>query len=168
MEKALRVINDIQKLGIIRSYAIGGGIAVTYYVEPVLTFDLDVFFIPVQEGLDVLSPIFNYLKKRRYKFQKERIIIERIPVQFIPVYNDLVRDAVEQAIESKYKRVKTKIFRPEHLLAIALQTYRPKDRDRIIKLLDEARLDFKYLIELLRKYGLHDKYLKFKSQFYEK
>ncbi len=43
MEKALSVINEMMHLGLIKSYAIGGGIAATYYIEPVLTYDLDVF-----------------------------------------------------------------------------------------------------------------------------
>ena len=39
-----------------KAYAIGGGIAATYYIEPVLTYDLDIFFIPASEGLDILAP----------------------------------------------------------------------------------------------------------------
>jgi len=116
MEKALQVLNEIQKSGIIKDYAVGGGIAATYYIEPILTFDLDIFFIPAQERPDVLSPIYEALKNRGYKFHKEQIIVEGIPVQFIPVYNELVRDAMENAVEAKYRKAKTKIFRSEHLL----------------------------------------------------
>ena len=54
MDRALRVVEEMVRLGIIRAYAIGGGIAATYYIEPVLTYDLDIFFIPVREGLDEL------------------------------------------------------------------------------------------------------------------
>ncbi|MCR4395938.1 MAG: hypothetical protein NUW07_04280 [Candidatus Saccharicenans sp.] len=57
MERALAVIEEMTHLGIIKSYAIGGGIAATYYIEPVLTYDLDIFFIPIKEGFDVLGPI---------------------------------------------------------------------------------------------------------------
>ncbi|MBM3285721.1 MAG: hypothetical protein FJY81_07585, partial [Candidatus Aminicenantes bacterium] len=85
MDKALRAINELRKSGFIRAYAIGGGIAATYYIEPFLTYDLDIFFIPKTEGLDVLSPIYRELKKRGYSLEKELVIIEGIPVQFIPV-----------------------------------------------------------------------------------
>jgi len=51
MEKALQVIEEITRLGIIKAYAIGGGIAATYYIEPVLTYDLDIFFIPAKDEL---------------------------------------------------------------------------------------------------------------------
>jgi hypothetical protein len=57
MEKTLQVIEEMTRLGIIKAYAIGGGIAATYYIEPVLTYDLDIFFLPVRDGLDELAPI---------------------------------------------------------------------------------------------------------------
>jgi hypothetical protein len=50
MEKALIVIEEMTRVGIIKSYAIGGGIAATYYIEPVLTYDLDVSFIPASKN----------------------------------------------------------------------------------------------------------------------
>jgi hypothetical protein len=163
LEKALKVINDLKKSGLIRAYAIGGGIAATYYIEPILTYDLDIFFIPQAEGLDMLSPIYGELKKRGYSLQKELIIIEGIPVQFIPFYNDLVKEAVETARESPYMSVKTRILRPEYLLAIALQTNRSKDRERAVQLMSQAKLDSKLLAGLLKKYGLGERYRNLKA-----
>jgi hypothetical protein len=163
LDKALKVIHELHKSGLFRAYAIGGGIAATYYIEPILTYDLDIFFIPTTEGLDVLSPICGELKKRGYSLDKELVIIEGIPVQFIPVYNDLVKEAVETAVESTYKRVRTRILRPEYLLAIALQTDRSKDRERAIQLLSQAKLNSRLLAGLLKKYGLSEKYQKLKA-----
>jgi hypothetical protein len=46
----MRVASAIRdRSGFIKAYAIGGGIAATYYIEPVLTYDLDIFFIPAKE-----------------------------------------------------------------------------------------------------------------------
>jgi hypothetical protein len=163
LDKALKVIRELHKSGLILSYAIGGGIAATYYIEPILTYDLDIFFIPKTEGLEVLSPIYRELKKRGYSLEKELVIIEGIPVQFIPVYNNLVKEAVETAVESMYKKVRTRILRPEYLLAIALQTNRSKDRERAIQLLDQAKLDSRLLTALLKKYGLREKYRNLKA-----
>ena len=162
MDKALKVIRELQNSGLIRAYAIGGGIAATYYIEPILTYDLDIFFIPRTEALDLLSPIYGELKKRGHSLEKELVIIEGIPVQFIPVYNGLVKEAVEAARESTYKRIKTRILRPEYLLAIALQTNRPKDRERAIQLLSQAKLDSKLLTRVLKDYGLGERYRKLK------
>jgi hypothetical protein len=141
----------------IRAYAIGGGIAATYYIEPILTYDLDIFFIPTEERLNVLSPIYDELKKRGYTLEKELAIIEGIPVQFIPAYNDLVKEAIESAVESKYQRARTRIVRPEYLLAIALQTNRSKDRERAIQLMSQAKLDSKLLARVLKKHGLSER-----------
>jgi len=163
LDKALKVIRELHKSGLIRAYAIGGGIAATYYIEPILTYDLDIFFIPTAEGLDVLSSIYGELKKRGYPLEKELVIVEGIPVQFIPVYNYLVKEAVETAVESMYQRVRTRILRPEYLLAIALQTNRSKDRERAIQLLEQAKLDSKSLAGLLKKYGLGERYRKLKA-----
>jgi hypothetical protein len=163
MDKALRIINGLQKSGVIKAYAIGGGIAATYYIEPVLTYDLDIFFVPSAEGMDVLSPLYNELRKKGCRAEKELVMIDGVAVQFIPVYNDLVNEAVETAVESTYKRVRSRILRPEYLLAIALQTNRPKDRERAAMLLEQAKFDSKLLARLLMSYGLSERFQKLKA-----
>jgi hypothetical protein len=167
MDKALQVIQEITRQGIIKAYAIGGGIAATYYIEPVLTYDLDIFFIPAKEGLDVLAPIYDYVRERGFSTQAESILIEGFPVQFIPAYNDLVREAVGNAATLKYRDVEAKVVTAEYLAAIALQTGRAKDRERVIRLLDEAVIDRTVLGRILESFGLTDKFKKFESRFHE-
>lgn len=169
MEKAIKIINELQKKGLIKNYALGGGIATIFYIEPILTYDLDVFFIPQKEGKIVtLSSIYEWLKKRGYKPYKEHILIEGIPVQFIPVYNELIKEAVEEAVEENYKDTKTRILKSEYLIAIMLQTFRPKDKERIIKLLDESKIDKTYLTKILQKHRLRERFQHFIRQFYER
>jgi hypothetical protein len=127
MEKALQLINEMTRMGIIKAYAIGGGIAATYYIEPVLTYDLDIFFIPDREGFDELAPIYEYAKERGFGNQAEAILIEGFPVQFIPAYNDLVREAVADSAIMRYRGVEAKVVKAEYLAAIALQTGRAKN-----------------------------------------
>ena len=167
IDKALLVIKEMTRRGIIKAYAIGGGIAATYYIEPMLTYDLDIFFIPAKEGLDVLAPIYDYAKERGFSTQAESILIEGFPVQFIPAYNDLVREAVENATTLKYRDVEAKVVTAEYLAAIALQTGRAKDRERVIRLLDEAVIDRTVLGRILGSFGLADKFKKFEKQFHE-
>jgi hypothetical protein len=167
MEKALQIIEEITRLGIIKAYAIGGGIAATYYIEPVLTYDLDIFFIPAKEGLDVLAPIYDYARERGFSTQAGSILIEGFPIQFIPAYNDLVREAVENAATLKYRDVEAKVVTAEYLAAIALQTGRAKDRERLIRLLDETVIERTVLGRILESFGLADKFKKFESQFHE-
>ena len=96
MEKTIQIINTLKEEGLIKEYAIGGGIAAIFYVEPLLTYDLDIFFIPsIEEGLATLSPLYDFLRRMGYREDKEHVFIEGIPVQFIPVYNKLIKAAVE-------------------------------------------------------------------------
>jgi len=171
MEKVIKVLNEMKKRKLIEDYAIGGGIAAIFYAETILTYDLDIFFISssAQEGkLITLSPIYDYFKDKGCRIDKEHIIIEGMPVQFIPVYNELVKEAVENAREIKYKGTKTKVLRAEYLISIMLQTFRPKDKERIIRLLDESKIDENYLKGILKKFKLDEKFESFKKVYYEK
>jgi len=51
--------------------------------------------------------LYEWLKDKGCNTVKEYIVIEGIPVQFIPVYNDLVKEAVLNAIKKKYKNTVT-------------------------------------------------------------
>jgi len=159
MEKALQIIEEMTRLGIIKSYAIGGGIAATYYIEPALTYDLDIFFIPVKEGLAELAPIYEFARSRAYA--------EGFPVQFIPAYNDLVREAVLYAATLRYRDVEAKVVKAEYLAAIALQTGRAKDRERVIRLLEEAAIDRAVLDRILEKHGLAERLRRIEEGFRE-
>ena len=50
MEKVIEVLNRMQADGVFEKFAIGGGIAAIYYLEPYQTDDIDVFFLPVFFG----------------------------------------------------------------------------------------------------------------------
>jgi hypothetical protein len=163
MDKALKIINELQKSGVIQAYAIGGGIAATFYIEPILTYDLDIIFVPSTEGLDVLSSLYRELKKKGCRAERESVMIGGVAVQFIPVYNDLVKEAVETAVATTYKRVRANIIRPEYLLAVALQTNRPKDRERAAMLLEQAKLDLRCLERLLKSHGLFVRFQKLRA-----
>lgn len=169
MEKAIKAVRELQRRGLIKNYAIGGGIATIYYVEPILTYDLDIFFIPPEEEKEIMSnsSIYDFLETKGYKPHKEHIIIENLPVQFLPAYNELIREAIENAVEVKYKKTKTRIFRAEYLIAIMIQTSRPKDKERMIKILDEAEIEKGYLTKILQKCGLKEKFERFVRLYYE-
>jgi hypothetical protein len=154
MEKTLQVVKEMTRLGIIKAYAIGGGIAATYYIEPVLTYDLDIFFLPVKEALDELAPIYEFARGRGYAEEAEALLIEGFPVQFIPAYNDLVREAVADAATLRYRDVEANVVKAEYLAAIALQTGRAKDRERVARLLESEAVDRASLARILEIHGL--------------
>jgi hypothetical protein len=166
VEKTLKLIKELKKAEVVKDFSIGGGIAALYYIEPLLTYDLDIFFIPIEDSIDVLSPIYSYLKEKGFKTKKEHVLIEGIPVQFIPVYNDLVKEAVQHSIEAKYGRIKTRVLGLEYLIAVMLQTYRPKDRERLVKVFEQAKIDIRLLKKILKQHGLYDKYIRFKEMYF--
>ncbi|HMD69313.1 MAG TPA: hypothetical protein VKF42_10580 [Chitinivibrionales bacterium] len=170
MEKTLEIINRMQEAGVFSRYAIGGGIAALFYIEPLTTFDLDVFIILAQHTgpLVSLRPLYAWLEKRGYKQHKEQIIIEGIPVQFIPAYNKLVEEAVHHASARMYGTTPTFVFSPEHLAAIMIQTFRQKDKDRLVKLLDESKISKKKLDAILLRHELKAAFEEFRRTYYGK
>jgi len=159
MEKTLQVLNDLVHAGVVSRYAIGGAMGAMFYIEPVLTFDLDVFVVLPQTrgGLLTLEPLYEALRARGYREEDECVNIEGVPVQFLPAYNALLEEALAEAREMRYEATPTRVLRPEHLLAIALQTGRDKDRERVRLLREQARLDQKYLKGVLSRHRLDDK-----------
>lgn len=161
MEAALKVINKMAEDKIIDGYAIGGAVALLFYAEPTLTYDLDIFiFLSAsdQSPLIQLTPLYEYLKGRGYLPDKEHIVIEGIPVQFIPVYNPLVTESVHEAKDEFYNKTKIKVLQLEYLLAIMLDTNRPKDRQRISQILETVPYDRTKLKTILKKFGLLKKW----------
>ncbi len=159
MEKVVKVLNEMKKEKVIKDYAIGGGMGAMFYIEPVLTYDMDVFCILNDEGekLNILSELYSWAKKKGYKSYKEHLIIENMPVQFIIAYNDLIKEAVVNALEKKIKGVRARVVSPEYLISIMLQTGRPKDFIRAEMILKQVKVDKKLVREISKKYGLEEK-----------
>jgi len=169
IKQAIDVINRMEADGIIGRYAICGAVAAYNYVEPALTDDLDILIAfesgqaQPQSGLVTLGPVLSYLKGKGYsEFQREAVLIEGRAVQFIPVANDLDAEALANAetvdveINPAESSVKTRVLRPEYIVAIALRVDRPKDRLRIIQFLDEEAVDIDILCDVLGRHGLAD------------
>ena len=155
------MLNELEKHGVFSRYAIGGAMAATFYTEPFLTFDLDVFVVLPRTpgGLLTLAPLYDALRTRGYSEQENECIrIEGVPVQFLPAYNTLVEEALNEAQEIMYEDVPARVLRSEHLLAICLQTGRSKDRERVRILREQARLDLDFLARLLKRNQLEDKW----------
>lgn len=161
MKRTLIVLKELESAGVLRRYAIGGAMAATFYAEPVLTFDLDVFVtLPASEsGLVSLSPLYDALRRRGYLEERECVNIEGVPVQFLPAYNALVEEAVAEARDTTYEDASTRVVRAEHLVAIALQTGREKDRDRVRVLREQASLDLDYLQKVLVRHKLESRWI---------
>src|SRR5215831_4390072 len=131
MKETLEVISAMEATGVVGRYAISGAVAAFNYIEAAVTEDLDILIsfnealTQGSSGLLSLSPIYSYLKSKGYVVhRKEGIVIGGWPVQFLPVIDALDAEALAQAqeIEVKFGEIegtaKTRVLRPEHLLAI--------------------------------------------------
>lgn len=167
MEETLSVINQLEKEGIIGRYAIGGAVAATRYVEPVQTYDLDIFVVlPVSpSGLISITPIYAYLTQRGYTPEGECMVIEGWPVQFLPVYNELTTEALARAIDVDFGSTPTRVLSAEHLAAIMLETGRPKDHARLIQFFEFDVLNRAALEDIVARHGLTAQWESFRRRF---
>ena len=167
MKETLKLLNRMVKDGVIRQYAIGGAVAAIYYLEPFDTADLDIFVqIDVPESeLMILAPIYKYLRKEGHKARGEFVYVEGLPVQFLPVFNPLTEEALVEANTITFARVTTRLMRAEHLVAIMLDTGRPKDYLRIAMFLEQKAVDLRSLKAVLRRYGLTQKWKENEHKF---
>ena len=160
MKRTLQVLNELERDGVFDRYAIGGAMGATFYVEPLLTFDLDVFVVLPQSVADLLSltPLYEALRGRGYAEEGECVLIAGVPVQFLPAYNALLEEALREARDTLYEETPTRVVRAEHLIAICLQTGRDKDRERVRIFREQAELDMSYLADVLQRHGLEGKW----------
>ena len=170
MERVLQVLNQMQADGVVENYAIGGGIAAIYYIEPYDTKDLDIF-IPVsavtvgKAGLLSLQPIYSYLANLGYRAVKEGVLIEDWLVQFIPVSESTQEEALINARDAKYGNTKTRVFSPECLAAELLRSGRLKDQVRVAALMDSGKMDMNTFRGMVTKHALEDKWNRFLKKF---
>ena len=168
MEKVIEVLNRMQADGVIEKFAIGGGIATNYYLEPYHTNDVDVFFVPValgESGLVSLEPIYSYLADLGYYPIKEGILIDTWPVQFVAPFKALQEEAVMQARSVDYGGTSTFIFTAEYLAAELLRSGRPKDHLRVFNLIQSKKVDMKVFHDILRRHELTDAWEDFRFRY---
>lgn len=166
MKKTLEILNTLVIEGIVDKYSICGGMAHFYYIEPSVTYDLDIVvrFNSIKNELTPLSGLYEWARANNYEIKDEHIIIEGLPVQFLPEYNPLVCEALETAVEIIIFDTKTFIFKSEYLMAIMLETNRPKDRERLLQFLQEAEFSESLLEDIFSKFNLTEKYISFKRK----
>jgi hypothetical protein len=168
MEKVIELLNRMQADGVIENFAIGGGIAAIYYLEPYNTDDIDVFISPVavsEGGLLSFGGIYSYLQALGYQTEREYIRIEEWLVQFLPASEHVQEEAVAQARRVKFGAEYTAIFSPEHLAAELLRSGRAKDHARVVALLESAQMEMKVFRDIIRRNGLAEKWQAFASRF---
>lgn len=167
MRHTLQVLLQLRDEGTLAEFAIGGAIAASFYAPAVTTEDLDVFAFlkPSASGLLVLTPLYDRMKELGGIVENEYVIIGQWPVQILPAYTPLVEAAVENAPEHKFEDLKVRVVDANYLCAIALQTGRSKDYQRIHTLIESGGVDILKLKELIQDYSLIERWKTYERRF---
>src|SRR5437764_7626180 len=129
IREVIKMVNQMEADGVIDRYAIGGAVGATFYLEPVATLDVDIFVAfrdQSERRLLTVRPIFEYLTARGGVQEREYIVIKGHPVQFLPPTSPLAEEAIQQAVQQNVDDTTARVFTPEHLAAVSLETGRPK------------------------------------------
>lgn len=113
-EENLDVINRMDADGAIGRYAIAGAVAAYNYVEPALTDDLDIMIAFESSQAQPRSAL---------------------------KLGSVLSYSVDLEVNPAEGIVKTRVLRPEYIVATALRVNRAKDRNRIIQFLDDEAVD---------------------------
>jgi len=160
------LLNEMQRAGVIRNYALFGAVAQMRYTEPVATLDADVLVaVPAPDRIDALSGIYEFCAARGYRPEGEAIRVGAWPAQFVPAFNPLTEEAMEQAATADFEGVAVRVVQADHLAVIALSVGRAKDFTRILALLESGSASRESIGRLAARHGLADAWSRFTSKF---
>ena len=161
-----QLLNEMQRAGVIRNYALFGAVAQMRYTEPVATLDADVLVaVPAADRLDALSGIYEFCAARGYRPEGEAIRVGAWPAQFVPAFSPLTQEAMEQAATADFEGVAFRVVRADHLAVIALSVGRAEDFARILALLESGSASRESIGRLAARHGLADAWCRFESRF---
>ena len=85
----------------------------------------------------------------------------------MPASDALDQEAIAGAVTVSVGDTTTRVFTPEHAVAIALRTWRGKDREHIDRLIRTGRrpLDVAHLEDILRQHALVERWRRFKEMY---
>jgi hypothetical protein len=166
VKELAQLLNEMQQAGVVRNYALFGATAQMRYTEPVATLDADVLVAVASEGrLDPLHAIYEFCTAKGYRPEGEAIRVGAWPAQFVPAFNPLTMEAMEEAVTADFEGVPFRVVRADHLAIIALSVGRAKDFTRILALLESGSVSRQSLNDLAVRHGLAGAWQRFESRF---
>ena len=167
MKKVAQLLNAMLENNIVNNYALFGAMAQMRYTEAVATMDADFLVALPEEGhrLDVLAPIYSFCLAKGYQPAGDAIQVGSWPVQFIPVFDKLLTDALYSAESGQIDGVPIRVVRADFLAAVALSVGRAKDHTRILALLESECVTMADIASLAAQYDLEDRWDIFRRRF---
>ncbi len=168
MDKVAVLLNEMVEQGIIEDYAVFGAVAQMRYTEAVVTLDAYILVALAEpDKLDVLSPIYDFCRERGYFPEGEAVRVGDWPVQFIPAFNKLTREAIRDAEIGDLEGIPLRVIRADYLAVIALSVGRAKDFARVLALREPGAVTDKEISDLAMRHNLTSEWNLFKERFDE-
>ena len=166
MDKVAVLLNEMVEQGIIADYAVFGAVAQMRYTEAVVTLDADILVAVTEpDKLDVLGPIYAFCRERGYLPEGEAIRVGDWPVQFIPAFSKLTREAIRDAEIGDLDGIPLRVIRADYLTVIALSVGRAKDFARVLALREAGAVNDKEISDLAMRHNLTSEWKLFKERF---
>lgn len=166
MDKVAVLLNEMVEQGIIVDYAVFGAVAQMRYTEAVVTLDADILVAVTEpDKLDVLGPIYAFCRERGYLPEGEAIRVGDWPVQFIPAFSKLTREAIRDAEIGDLDGIPLRVIRADYLAVIALSVGRAKDFARVLALREAGAVNDKEFSDLAMRHNLTSEWKLFKERF---
>jgi len=168
MKEVFQVIESMKRAAVIEDYAVAGAVGALFYVEPFSTADIDFLVrLPLSNGLLVsLEPIHSWLLSKGYRMDSGgSFIVEKWPIQFLPVTDELSSEALREARYLPFEPgMDVRVIRAEHLAAEALRIGRSKDKQRISMLLLADDFDADLFAGIVKRFSLEEKWKKVEAE----
>lgn len=133
------------------NYVLIGGLALSYYIKPRTTTDVDILFLKYE---DIPEKVFKFKKHRQLAFQHNltHVEIETVAPESINVPYHVAKMVFDTAIEND----NIKIASPSGLVALKLFRFNRLDQADIESLIKYTEIDlkpFNLTTELIKKYN---------------
>jgi hypothetical protein len=161
---ALRFFNTLKSENLIKDYAIIGGLALSAWIKPRATRDIDLivscsadfengdlkYLVESRLGKTTVSHIMkkNEPIKEMFSFTENHLEVDIIAAQGFP----LAEEAIEKAVTIEALGQTIKVATPEYLIALKLIPFEDQDRLDIRRLLEVA--DLQITKSVADRYGL--------------
>jgi len=165
MRELIELIDEMLRANVVQNYAVFGALAQMRYTESVVTMDADILIGVEDDSIAVLSPIYAFCRERGYLPEGEAIRVGAWPVQFIPAFDALSRDAMLLAEVGDIDGLAVRVVRADYLAVMALKVGRAKDRLRILALIESDAVQSVEIENLAKQFELENMWMKFKEQF---